>query len=126
MTQISMDGPNVNWAFYALVKKKFDTDYDSSIVNIGSCSLHVVHKSFKTGATASGWNVNGFPSSLYCLFKDSPARREDFSTTCGSTLMGLKFVNQRRLENIPVCDRSLTIRESNAGEEIHEAVLKVI
>ena len=112
MAQISMDGPNINWAFFALVKKKLDTDYNSSIINIGSCGLHVVHNSFKTGAPASGWNVSGFLSSLYYLFKDSQARREDYSTTCGSTLMPLKFVNHRWLENIPVCDRSLTILPS--------------
>ena len=48
MAQNSMDGPNVNRAFYALVKKKLNNDYDPSIINIGSCGLHVVHNSFET------------------------------------------------------------------------------
>ena len=36
------------------------------------------------------------------LFKDAPARREDFVTISGSTLMPLKCVAHRWLENVPV------------------------
>ena len=46
-----------------------------------------------------GWQVSSFLSSLYYLFKDAPARREDFVTISGSSLMPLKFVSHRWLEN---------------------------
>lgn len=109
MQQVSMDGPNVNWAFLGLLKKKLADDFDSSIINIGSCGLHVIHNSFKTGATASGWNIGQFLSGLYYLFKDSPARTEDFSKISSSGLKPLKFANHRWLENVPVCNRALAI-----------------
>ena len=65
------------------------------MINIGSFGLHIVHTSFKTGATAAEWKVEALLSSLYYLFKDSPARREDFSKVSGSTRLPLKFVNHR-------------------------------
>ena len=114
MVQISMDGPNVNWAFYDIMKKKMCDDHDSSLINIGSCGLHVVHNSFKTGAKATGWKISDFLLSLYYLFKDSPARREDFQESCGNAIMPLKFVNHRWLENVPVCTRALEILPSIA------------
>ena len=58
---------------------------------------------------ATGWQVSSFLSSLYYLFKDAPARREDFVTMSGSTLMPLKFVSHRWLENVPVCQRALML-----------------
>ena len=107
--QVSMDGPSVNWKFYGELKKKVNTDYGTTLINIGSCGLHVVHNSFKRGMDATGWQVSSFLSSLYYLFKDAPARREDFVTISGSTLMPLKFVSHRWLENVPVCQRALML-----------------
>jgi hypothetical protein len=49
------------------------------LINIGSCGLHVIHNSFKTGAAASGWDISSVLRSLYYLFKDAPARREDYA-----------------------------------------------
>ena len=54
MVQISMDGPSVNWKFYKLIKEKLSNDYDTKVLNVGSCGLHTVHNSFKTGAVAFG------------------------------------------------------------------------
>ena len=77
MVQISMDGPNVNWAFIDLMKKALSEDFDSTWINIGSCGLHIVHNSFKAGVTSSGWIVSDFLSLPYYLFKDSPERKGD-------------------------------------------------
>ena len=57
------------------------------------------------------WKVEALMSSLYYLFKDSPARREDFFKVSGGTRLPLKFVNHRWLENEPVCERALQIWE---------------
>lgn len=78
MIQISMDGPSVNWKFFDLMKKEIQKDYDVSLINVGSCGLHVVNNAFKAGATSTSWGITDFLSSLYYLFKDSPARREDY------------------------------------------------
>ena len=109
MIQVSMDGPNVNWKFYNDLRKKIKADYASNLINIGSCGLHIVNNSFKRGINATGWKVESFLSSLYYLFKDAPARREDYHTTTNATLMPLKFVMHRWLENVPVCQRALDI-----------------
>ena len=58
---------------------------------------------------ATEWKVSSFISSLYYLFKDAPARKDDYENVTGSTLMPLKFVNRRWLENVPVCRRALDI-----------------
>ena len=109
MLQVSMDGPNVNWKFFDLLKKQMSEDHGVILINIGSCGLHIVHNAFKTGAVSSTWDISSFLSSLYYLFKDSPARREDFQIATGSTLMPLKFVSHRWMENVPVCERVLKI-----------------
>ena len=71
-----MDGPNINWKFYSVIKEKLSTDFDAMLINICSCGLHVLHNNFKAGATASGWVVSSILASLYQLFKDAPAQRE--------------------------------------------------
>ena len=109
MLQVSMDGRNVNWKFFDLLKKQMSEDHGVILINIGSCGLHIVHNTFKTGALSSTWDISSFLSSLYYLFKDSPARREDFQIATGSSLMPLKFVSHRWLENVPVCERVLKI-----------------
>ena len=40
--QVSMDGPNVNWACYQQLQKKVKMIYNAQRLNIGSCGLHVV------------------------------------------------------------------------------------
>ena len=81
------------------------------LINTGCCGLHTVHSSFPAGATATGWEISSFLSSLYYLFKDSPARREDFMKGSSSSIMPLTFVNHRWLESVPVCERTLLIME---------------
>ena len=85
--QVRMGGPGVNWNFFGELKEKVNPDYGTTVVNIGSCGLHVVHNSCKIGIEATGWQVSSFPFSLYYLSKDGLARREDFVTISGSTLM---------------------------------------
>ncbi|KAJ8954644.1 hypothetical protein NQ314_007043 [Rhamnusium bicolor] len=74
--QISMDEPNVNWKFYRLIKEHLGNN--SSLIDLGSCDLHVVHGSLQSGHKASGWAVNSFLSGIYWIFKDAPTRRFDF------------------------------------------------
>ena len=45
--QVSLDGSSVNWKFYGELKKKVNNDYGTTLINIGSFGLHVVHNSFK-------------------------------------------------------------------------------
>ena len=45
-----MDGPNVNWKFYHNLLQERKGEELPDLLNIGSCSLHVVHGSFEKGA----------------------------------------------------------------------------
>ena len=46
-----MDELNVNLRFYQeLIKKRKEEHMFHSLLDIGSCSLHIIHGSFKTGA----------------------------------------------------------------------------
>ena len=47
--------------------------------------------------------------SVRWLFKDSPARREDYTSVTGSTCFPLDFCRHRWLENVPVVERALEI-----------------
>ena len=54
-----------------------------SLINIGSCGIHVMHGAFKTGAKASRWGVSKILKALARLFLDSPARRADYAEMTG-------------------------------------------
>ncbi|GBN95345.1 hypothetical protein AVEN_69876-1 [Araneus ventricosus] len=47
--QISMDGPNVNWKFYSMLQDYYCKKFGKNLLNIGSCSLHIMHNAFKVG-----------------------------------------------------------------------------
>lgn len=107
--QLSMDGPNVNWKVFKTLCKEMEDDNGMSLINIGSCGLHTVHNSFKKGVEDSGWGVEDVLKSLYYLFKESPARREDFFKVTEASKLPLKFCGHRWLENVPAAERALQI-----------------
>lgn len=107
--QVSMDGPNVNWAFLDLLHEEFDPR-DPQLIETGSCSIHILNNAFKKGAAASQWNIKGLLRCSYLLFHDSPARRADFLKIIGvSAVFPLKFCGHRWLENRPVLERLIQI-----------------
>ena len=63
---------------------------------------------------ATGWQVSSLLSSLYYLFRDTPARRENFITISESPLVPLKFVSHGWFENVPVCQRELMLWDNVA------------
>ncbi len=38
-----MDGPNVNWRLFDKVNEEVKEEYNTSLLNIGSCGFHKVH-----------------------------------------------------------------------------------
>jgi hypothetical protein len=91
LLQVSMDGPAVNWKCLELLAADEDAGLNNKLIEMGSCDLHVIHCAFQTGHKASGWNVNAYLRALYGLFKDSPARRADYSELTGSKMFPKKF-----------------------------------
>jgi hypothetical protein len=112
MIQVSMDGPNVNLKFLRELQvflKNASDPHDPELLNIGSCSLHVVHGAYKTAHNACGWQVHIFLRSLYYLFKDFPSRRADYTAATKSSLFPLRFCAIRWVENSSVIRRALDI-----------------
>ena len=58
--QISMDGPNVNMKFFEEFSQHHKECSFHSLINIGSCGLHIVHGSFSRVETESGWSLKKF------------------------------------------------------------------
>ena len=79
------------------------------LLDVGSCSLHVLHNAFKASAKASEWGTSDVLSALPWLFVDSPARRHDFATITGSFIFPQKYCKHRWLENVPVAQRAMDI-----------------
>ena len=93
LVQISMDGPNVNWKFYHNVFQERKSEELPELLNIGSCSLHVVYENFEKGAKQSEWNLGNTLLFLRQIFHATPARREDFIEITGSDFFPFSFAS---------------------------------
>lgn len=110
MQQISMDGPSVNWRFYADMQNHLrEGDNESSLIETGSCGLHIVNNSFKKGLLSVEWSIEKVLRSAYKLFKNSPAKREDFTAITESLVFPMTYCGHRWLENVPVAERMVAI-----------------
>ena len=80
LIQVSIDGPNVNWATLKLIADgRVQANSEAhTLLNMGSCVLHVLHGAFGTGQKATGWNIDKLCKFSYSIFKRAPARREDY------------------------------------------------
>ena len=108
LLQVSMDGPAVNWKFIDLLNTSLEVD-NTKLLEMGSCGLHVIHGAFQSGHKASGWQVNAYLRALYGVFKDSPARRAQFTEITGSKVFPKKFCQVRWCENVSVAERALDV-----------------
>ena len=101
MLQNSMDGPSTNWKFLdQLIKARKDSNSDlPDLLNVGSCSLHIVHGAFKTGTQSTGWNLDNVLKRLYRFLKVVPARAEDYKAISGTDILPLRFCSTRWLED---------------------------
>ena len=116
LLQLSMDGPNVNLKFHKEIQDELHRHQDCqnvSLINIGTCGLHVVHNAYKGGIDATGWKLDHLLFCLHQLFKDTPARRDDYTNALSSLASGpvflLKFCKTRWIENVPVIKRAITV-----------------
>jgi hypothetical protein len=109
MLQVSMDGPNVNWKMLSLLEAERDEVNFPKLLELGSCGLHVLHGAFLTGHASVQWKLDSVLSAAYYLFKDSPARRAEYTALTGSTIFPLKYCRTRWLDNGPAARRFIDI-----------------
>lgn len=109
LIQLSMDGPNVNWAFYEKLSGELKSDSNATLINIGSCGLHIVHGAFKSACHSVDWDISGLLKSMHRLFKDTPARRDDFTSITGCTVFPAKHCPTRWIEDVPVAKKAIEL-----------------
>ena len=109
LIQVSMDGPNVNWATFDKLENKLQTENNKKLLNIGSCGLHTLHNAFKAGVSDTEWDIGHKLSALYTLFDEVPARRDDYEKVTKQALYPLQFCAHRWVENVSVCERAIDL-----------------
>ena len=110
LIQVSMDGPNINWKMLDLiVEDRNSNETYPNLLDVGSCSLHVVHGAFRTGMKQTGCRINLLLKSLYSHLHETPARKEDYTKMTGSEVFPLQFCGHRWLENKRVAERAVEI-----------------
>jgi len=94
---------------YEELVKQRDAEELPTLINMGSCSLHVIHGAFKHGAQSSGWNIDGVLRALQYLFHDAPARSADYTEITGSKELPKRFCSTRWLEDTTVAECAICI-----------------
>ena len=91
--QVYSDGPNANLVFLNPVHENRKDDLLDPLIDIGTCSLHTLHRSFQTGEKATDWNIKKLLSSMNKIFDKPPTRRADYErlTAATCTEYPLKF-----------------------------------
>jgi hypothetical protein len=102
---MSMDGPNVNLKLLEMIQSDSRQNLQLTLMDIGTCNLHLVHGAFRDGAVATGWDIERFLTCLYQLFNETPAHREDFQSETGCEMFPLKMCCHQWVENVPVCEQ---------------------
>lgn len=69
---------------------------------VGSCGLHIIHNSIKTGFGV--WQIEKLLKALHFLFHCAPARQHYYSLVTKSTKFPLPFCGHRWLENLPAVE----------------------
>lgn len=108
LISISMDGPNVNFKFLNNLQQEHGELHGGrQLISVGSCGLHTVHNSFKTGFSV--WNIEKLLRAMHYVFHNVPARREDYTKLTGTSLFPLPFCGHRWVENLPVAERAIEV-----------------
>ena len=110
LAQVSMDGPHVNWKLLDMLEQDLSSqDQYPDFLNVGSCSLHVVHGAFHSGMLKTSWGIDSVFKALHNLFSEAQAKREDFIKLTGTETFPLPFCGHRWLENKQVAERALAL-----------------
>ena len=92
LLHLSMNGSNVNLALQEKLSKHLRDNLGKSFLNLGTCSLHPVHISFRRGITSMSFDLDQFFTDIHFFFKLSSALREDYRSLHSLTDTLDKFV----------------------------------
>ena len=75
--QVSTDRPIVNCSFPEEPTSNHYDEFNTTMFFLGSCGLHVINGTLKTGHETLKWKVGLLLHSFYKSFNNSPAHRAD-------------------------------------------------
>ena len=80
MATLVRDGPNVNKTIFRKMNELILQDHREflGLIDLGSYTIHTVHKAFGKGMEQFGIEIDQLCMDLHSLFKYSAARWEDF------------------------------------------------
>ena len=81
------------------------------MLDIGSCSLHIIYEPFKSRAEKNGCDIKSIFKVAYTVLHDNPVRREDFISVTGEERFSV-FCATHWVEDTVVADRLIEIWES--------------
>ena len=90
-----------------IVEDRNSNETYPNLLDVGSCSLHVVHGAFRTGMKQTGSGIDLLLKSLHSHLHETPARREDYTKMTGSEAFPLQFCGHRWLEDKSVAERAV-------------------
>ena len=99
---------STNWKFFNLLQKDRVKKEQHNLIEIGSCSLHIIHGGFKTGAGRFYMILQ----QDFTILHGTPARREDYISITGEERFPLFFCATRWVEDTVVADRLIEIWDS--------------
>ena len=110
MIQVSFDGPNGNLAFLKLLDEKRNYDKLNPLIEIRTCGLCTLHRSFQYGESLSGWNVKHL-STVQKIFQESSSCRAEYENLMDaqSSYYLLQLCAHRSIENNCVAKKAKTI-----------------
>ena len=86
-----MDGPNTSWNVLTMLHDdRCEKDY-LKVIDIGSCSLLVLHGVFTPGVEATDWFLNKILKAMRKIFDDSLARRDTCIEICEVDKFSLRY-----------------------------------
>lgn len=124
LLQVSSDGPNVNLKFLKSLAKQREEEELDPLIDIGTCGLHVIHGSMKTGAKASGWELQKLLKAMWQFVHDAPSRRTLYENISESLDYPSKFCGHRWCENEDCAEKALTIIKGYQKFVTHVCSLK--
>ena len=88
---LSMDGANTNCSVLDKVCSHRQQMELPFFFGIGCCGLHTLHGAFQTGVVLTNWLLDKLLNGMWKLFKNSPARRNTYTTITRSKDFPLSF-----------------------------------
>ena len=98
---------STDWKMLSIItEERSSTEHYTGLINVDSCSLHVVHGAFRSDESKPKWGIDTLLKALHNLFDESTTKRENYAKITGSSL---PFCGHRWPEDKSGAERTLKI-----------------